>query len=234
MPFGIGDLLGLSQGGVWGIDETPYSPITFPLELPAPVQAGNAVSPRRVVFRSMNATVATQSSFTYKSQIQSLNADMWIVDITFPPMERDAAEELIAFLLTLQGQKGTFLIGDPLGRLPRGVATGTPLVRDSNQTGRILTTQGWTPDTADILKAGDWIGIGQRGYKVLRNVDSNSAGEATLDIYPMLRETPAAGDPILTEDVKILMRLNSSAYDVWNADETRTYGLSFSAQEALS
>lgn len=228
MAFGVIDLLSLSQGGVTGVDEVPYEAISFPLAMPT------NVSPRRVSFRAMNSIALTSSAFTYAQQVQSNNADLWIIDVTLPPMVRERAEEWIAFLLTLQGQLGTFLIGDPLGAAPRGVATGTPLVKDGMQTGRMLTTKGWTPSIAGILKAGDWIQIGQRGHKVLRDVNSDTTGDAILDIWPKLREVPAEDDPIITEDVKILARLTSSNYEIWNADETLAYGLTFSAIEAIT
>lgn len=234
MAFGIIDILSLSQGGFTGIDSAGYVPISFPLSLPSPLVNGVAVAPRRVSFRAMEAIAITQSPFTYLTQVQSYDADMWIAEVVLPPMERDAAEEWNAFLLTLQGQKGTFLLGDPLGGTPRGVATGTPLVKDGGQTGRVLTTKGWTPDVTNILRKGDWIGIGQRGYKLLRDVDSDSSGDAILDIFPKLREVPPQNEPIITSNVKVLMRLSSSTRDVWSADETRTYAISFSAIEALS
>jgi hypothetical protein len=227
MAFGVIDLLSLSQGGVSGIADTPYEEITFPLSLPV------NVSPRRISFRGMNSVAMTSSAYTYAQQIQSNNADLWLADVALPPMIRSTAEEWIAFLLTLQGQLGTFLIGDPLGATPRGVATGTPLVKDGMQTGRKLTTKGWTPLVNGILKAGDWIQLGQRGHKVLRDANSDSAGDATLDIWPRLREVPAEDDPIVTSNVKILMRLASSNFEIWNADETLAYGLTFSAIEAI-
>lgn len=227
MTFGIIDLFSLGQGGITGIGEVPYTAISFPLSMPT------NKSPRRIQIRAASANVVTQSPYNFYTQVQSSNADMWLAEVELPPMVREDAEEWLGFLLTLQGQLGTFLLGDPLGSSPRGIATGTPLVRDAGQSGRKLATKGWTPSTTGILKAGDWIGLGQRGHKVLRDVDSNASGEAILDIYPRLREIPNINDPVTTENVKTLMRLAGSTYNIWSADETRAYSISFSAVEAL-
>lgn len=227
MSFGIIDLFSLGQGGITGIGEVPYTAISFPLAMPT------NKSPRRIQIRAASVNVVTQSPFNYFTQVQSSNADMLFAEVELPPMVRDDAEEWLAFLLTLQGQLGTFLLGDPLGASPRGVATGTPQVRDAGQSGRKLATKGWTPNTTGILKAGDWVGLGQRGYKLLRDADSNASGEAILDIFPRIREIPNVNDTITTENVKTLMRLAGSTYDVWSADETRAYAISFSAVEAL-
>jgi len=150
-------------------------------------------------------------------------------------MQRETAEPWIAFLLALQGPKGTFYLRDPLSPEPRGVATGTPLIMGSNQTGNVIVTDGWTASTTGILKLGDKIQMGSRLYSVMgtSDVDSNGSGEATIDIWPRLRESPADNENIITVESAGIFRLANQMTNLWSADETRIYDLSFDCVEAI-
>lgn len=179
---------------------------------------------------------AVQSPFTAKQQIYRYTGQFWEADITLPPMKRPDAEYWISFLLKLNGPYGTFLLGDPNGATPRGVATGTPRVNGAGQSGGDLITDGWTPDTTGILKAGDYIQIGVDSqadlYKVLDDVDSDASGNATLTVWPDLRTSYANDTIIYTQNTKGLFRLTSSQAG-WDINEASIYGLTFGAREAI-
>jgi hypothetical protein len=131
---------------------------------------------------------------------------------------------------------GTFLLGDPAGKTPRGVATGTPLVNGANQAGKQLVTDGWTINIANILRAGDYIqvatGATQRLYKNLTDANSNPSGQATFDIFPTLHEPPADNASIVTASAKGLFRLASNDTE-WSVDAAQLYGVAFEAIEAI-
>jgi len=203
--------------------------ITFPLSIPA------SCKPKRVQFYAVNAVNLSRSPFTFDTQVQEFSGQSWGADISFPPLERDAAEELVAFLLALQGPRGTFMVYDPLNTESRGFASGVPLVDGAAQTGNTLATKGWTVDIAGILKLGDKIQIANRLYAVMGtdDVDSQSDGKAVIDIWPRLRESPADGESIITEQAKGLFRLANQTVNLWSADETRTYDISLSCVEAI-
>lgn len=148
-------------------------------------------------------------------------------------MTRDEFEEWVCFLLMLNGPKGTFLVGDSLARDPQGVATGTPLVNGGSQTGNSLITDGWTGNTTNILKAGDYLQIGNRLYKNLQDVNSDSGGNATLDIFPRLRESPANNAGITLSNTIGTFRLPEIDYELYTSDPFKIGGLSFTALEAI-
>jgi hypothetical protein len=178
----------------------------------------------------------SQSPFTAVQQVYRYTGQFWEADITLPPMKRADAEYWISFLLKLNGPYGTFLMGDPNGATARGVATGTPLVNGSGQTGNELVTDGWTTSTTGILKAGDYIQLGtgatSRLYKVLDDVNSDGSGNATLTVWPDLRSAPADNAAITVSNTKTTFRLNS-AQTSWDINEATIYGLTFGAREAL-
>lgn len=179
----------------------------------------------------------SQSPFTLEEQSYKWPGEMWTVDFVMPPMKDDVAREWKAFGLKLQGQYGYFLMGDPLGRVPKGVATGTPLVNGINQNGNTLSTNGWTPNVQNILMAGDYIqlgsGVSSKLHMVTENVNSNSSGEANLPLEPALRSSPADNAPIVVNNPRGVFRLTSNTW-MWQVSPGPFYRMSFQAQEVVS
>ena len=204
--------------------------ITYPLTLPAaPIFNSARFTARAVVGLS-------ESPFTGQSQVQEY-AGQWLeAELSLPPMTRPQAEYWTAFLLKLNGLRGTFLLGDPAGKKPRGVATGTPVVNGAGQTGNALITNGWTISTTGILLAGDYIQLGTgataRLYKVLDDANSDGAGAATLTLWPSLRTSPGSGAAVVVNNTVGLFRLVSNEM-VWNIGEAINYGLVIASREAL-
>lgn len=203
--------------------------ISFPLSLPSyPGAAGIASFSLRA-----NPFVAMlRSPWSGATQVQEHQGQLWFAEVSIALCKRPEAEPWAAFLETLKGPFGTFLMGDPWGKAPRGAATGTPLVKGGSQTGETLLTDGWS-NSITALKAGDYIQIGQRLYKVKQDASSDGSGNATLEIFPKLRESPADNAPIITSSPKGLFRLADSDVPLFDLDTDRLYDISFTAVEAL-
>lgn len=191
---------------------------------------------RSVELRATNAVIYEMSPFTFAGQAQASSGQMWQADVTLPPMKREDAEKWIAWLVSLRGQFGTFNMGDPSAATPRGVATGTPRVNGSSQTGEDLNIDGCTPDITGWLKAGDYIQLGAAGtatlHKVLADVDTNASGEATLSLWPHIRSAPANNATVVVSDTVGRWRLASNESS-WSVNEASIYGITFSAREAI-
>lgn len=204
--------------------------ITYPISLPS------TPGPRTLEWTPVAAVARLASPFTFQQQIQAHQGQLWRVRITLPPMAADTAEEWIAALLSLNGMQGSFLFGDSVRKTPRGVATGTPLVKGAGQSGQTLVTDGWSNSITGILKRGDWIQLGsgasQRAYKVLADANSNGSGEATFDIWPRLRESPADNAPLTIANTKMCMRLADNVMD-YSVSVAKHYGFEIDAIEAL-
>ena len=204
-------------------------PISYPLNFPA-------VGIRNVTIRARSVVGLNASPFTGQQQVYKHQGQWWEMEVTLPPMKRADAEQVAAFLVKLNGRFGTFTFGDPLNTAPRGVGTGTPLVNGAGQTGTDLVTDGWTPDTTGILKAGDWIQLGSgatsRLHKVLDDVNSDGSGNATLTLFPDLRSSPADNAAITVSSPKGLWRLAANEVD-YSIDEASIYGMTFACVEAL-
>lgn len=202
--------------------------ISYPLALPT------SVSTRRVTFKKRSSVGVAQSPWDYSMQTQQHAGQAWMATLEFPPLTEEQAADLESFILSLNGMEGTFLLGDPLRTAPRGIATGTPLVKGASQTGQSLLTDGWTANTTGILLRGDYIQIQNRLYRTLQDVNSDGSTNATIDIFPRLRESPADNDSILLNRCVGTFRLADNENSILDIGLDRyNSGFSFSAIEAL-
>lgn len=202
---------------------------TYPLTFPD-------IGIRSINIRAKTVVGASVSPFTGQQQVYKHQGQWWEMEVSMPPMKRDEAEQVASFLLKMNGKYGTFLLGDKANTAPRGVGTGSPLVKGSSQTGDQLLTDGWTSSTTGILKAGDWIQVGSgsstRLHKVLDDVNSDGSGNATLNIFPSIRTSPADNTVITVNSPKGIWRLSSNETD-FSIDEASVYGITFACVEAL-
>lgn len=205
-------------------------PISYPRALPTHTGI------RSINLRAVNVTAVSESVFTLRQQVYKHSGERWEAEITLPPMKRADAEGWIAWLLSMRGREGTFLLGDPLGGTARGSVGGTPVVNGGSQTGDSISIDGCTASQTGWLKAGDYIQLGAGAsaslHKVLQDVSSSGAGQATIDIWPSIRTAPADGAAIVVNNAKGVFRLTSPNVD-WAIDEASIYGLTFPAVEVI-
>ena len=208
--------------------------ITYPLTLPT------VSGIRSITLRTINSIGVSRSPFTYKEQVFDYGGQSWEADISLPPMDRAEAEEWVSFIVKLKGQSGTFLLGDPSGATPRGSASsapGTPVVNGASQLGGELSIGGLPTSATGYLLAGDYIqlgnGSGSRLHKVLSDVDTDGSGNATLDIYPDIRVSPADASSVVVSNAKGVFRLSANEIS-WSINEITIFGVTFGAREAIA
>lgn len=161
-----------------------------------------------------NKVAISRSEFTSQQQVQEHQGSMWRGKVSLPQMKRENAEDWLGFLAALHGRFGTFLIGDPNGETARGVATGTPLLRNranlliySEQFDNVAWADIGTPvvtanttaapdgaTTADTIEDND--GAGLEGLEQDVTVADDSV-ERTFSVY--LKEGTAAETTIRIE-----------------------------------
>ena len=125
------------------------------------------------------------------------------------------------------------MIGDPKAKVPKGAPAGVPVVAGAAQTGYALATRGWMANKYRLMLPGDFIQIGYRFYKLRDQVDSNGAGNATLTIWPNLRDLPADGAAIQLTHCKGLFRLKNASGNK-SSTNVGNYGVSgFAIREAI-
>ncbi len=203
---------------------------TYPLNLPSHTGI------KSIELRAINAVIFEMSPFTFVGQAQASAGQMWQADVTLPPMKRDDAAVWVAWLVSLRGRFGTFLMGDPNGATPRGSIGGTPLVNGAGQTGETLLIDGCTANVTNWLKAGDYVQLGSGAtatlHKVLADASSNGSGQVTLSLWPHIRSAPADNAAVTVTNAVGRFRLSSNETS-WSIDEASIYGISFGAMEVV-
>lgn len=208
--------------------------IAYPLTLPT------TIGIEQIELRANNVVAVSESPFTFVQQTVVHQGQRWEASIQIPPVRKDLAEPWVAFLLSLQGRRGTFLLGDPNMAAPRGSAAstpGTPLVDGALSIGDSeITIDGLPASATGYLKAGDYIQLGSAGtstlHKVLADVDSDGAGEATVDIWPSVRRVVANDEAVVVSNTKGLFRLAANVSS-WSINNSSAYGISFDAVEVI-
>jgi hypothetical protein len=76
---------------------------------------------------------------------------------------------------------------------PNGTGGGVPLVNGASQTGGSIITDTWSNNITNVVRAGDVLKFaGDNGvYRVRSDHNSNGSGQATINIVPNLRLSPA-------------------------------------------
>lgn len=231
--------------------------ITYPLSFPTTIGLTDSN------FKMRTSVSVNESPFSYTQQVYNWQGERWEVDVVLPLMKRAVAEEYKAFLASLKGKFGTFLMYVPSSRENLGnyldtskalltisgsqlktissidiwTSVGQPYCIAGLAGSKTLTLSGMVASATDVLKAGDYFHIGTgsstRLYKVLKDVNSNSNGEATIDIFPALRRDIVHSEKIEIEQPRGLFRLNSNVTE-FPSDYNNLFSISFSAIEAIS
>ena len=190
-------------------------------------------APQSVEYSLIDNDGMTISPFNSRQQAYGWGGAHMEANLTYAPQTRAQGAELWAFLMACRGRLNVFQFGDPKASAPRGNPVGNPgLDPDVVQSGIAIQTVGWTPNAQGVLLPGDWFSIGYRLHCVIAQVNADSNGNATIEIWPNVRENPLAWTPIITASPKGLWRLKSSSRR-WSQTCDLTYGFNFEILEAL-
>lgn len=192
--------------------------ITYPLDTP------DTIGIEQIEIRAANAVVTSQSPFTYKQQVIAHTGQRWEATVGIPSVRRDKAAEWTAMLVALKGSQGTFLLGDPDYKEPRGTVSSVTVTGDTrDETVSVVMT--------GSLLAGDYIQLGSGATARLHKVLQDQTGDGDLEIWPALRDDYSGATAIYTNP-KGVFRLSQNVTS-WAINNSSAYGISFEAVEAL-
>ena len=184
--------------------------------------------PRRA-FRAARAAVP--SPFTGTAEEQDMGGRWWEYDITVAPSKGQSARALGALFARIVDE-GRFLFVDPsactVGNL------GTPVVNGANQTGKTLAVSGLAAG-APLIRAGAFLSLGIEGdtrfHEIVADVTPDGSGNATIQIRPALRMSPANGAAVEINAPKVLLRPVRDIPESVAAGDIHRFA--FSAREAI-
>jgi len=163
----------------------------------------------------------------------------WFGEFEVAPGAAADVAEWRAKLALLSGMADRFIARDSLNTTPRGVATGTPLVDGSAQSGRTFNTKGWAINITGILLEGDYLSfINLDGFNELHivtaDVNSDGTGLAALTVEPPLRAAPTDGTAITVTNPSCEMMLVDDQQAVWDMDDNKWFRIGFSGIEVFT
>jgi len=167
-------------------------------------------APRSIEWRIEANTQTFTSPLSGSVQTLELPGARWGVSFVFEDLPEADSVKLETFLAKMRGQAGRCYLYHFARPTPRGVATGTPLVKGANQTGNTLVTDGWSNSITGILLAGDFFGVNGELKQLVEDANSNGSGEATLVFESPLRAKPADNAALTTSKPTSVFRLTSS------------------------
>ena len=204
---------------------------TYPLAMPT--------SPNftRSEWGISRAVSTSQSPFTFSTQAFKFAGAKWYSTVTLPPMKREQASEWLAFFMQLQGQFGTFLMGDPDAKAVQGTIANTVAVNANFSVGAYdVTIDGADASESKLFKKGDYVqfnsGASSKMHMIIADVASNGSGVATLAIEPPLSAALGNNATVTYVSPKCVMRMTTNE-QTWSADRISLYGVSFSCEEVL-
>ena len=191
--------------------------ITYPVSTPTDIGIA------QIELGATNAVAVSKSPFTFATQVHAYSGEMWSANVTIPTVRKDLAEPWVAFLMSLRGQYGTFLLGDPNNTSPRGTATAATVSGSLGDRSVTVTMTG-------TLLAGDYIQLGSGANAKLHKVLVDQSGNGTLEIWPALRGN-FSGAATLT-NTKGVFRLASNQTN-WSIGNSSAYSIQFEAMEDI-
>ena len=195
--------------------------ISYPLSFP------NNNSICSIDLTTRNAIAVSRSPFTYAEQIHSYSGQQWEAVVTLKPMVRSDAEAWLSFLVSLRGQYGTFLLGDPGGySLQSSAAPSSATITGSAGSGSLSVTMTGT------ITAGDYIQIGSSSSATLHKVLETKVNSGTLEVWPFLRVNHNSATSLVLTNPRGRFRLASNETN-WSLNELRHYGITFAAMEVI-
>lgn len=184
-----------------------------PIEIPAVLLRATSITWRMDTNHALAA-----SPFSGHVQAQRGQLERWAFTMEIRRLTREEMQAAQGFFLALEASLNTFRMHDPAACQPLGVATGSPVLAATAASGaRTLSISGFTPSVSNILRAGDWIQIGDQLAKVVADVSSSATGTASVTIWPKVMVEVASGQPVVVREAKGIFRFTSQLPE-WTAD----------------
>ena len=167
-----------------------------------------SIIPNSMTLNLRANTKTFTSSFNNSRLTAKFPGKHWVASLSFSNLYPREVAELKSFLWSLDGADGRFYM--PLFDNMGAPAKGSPVALGTDQTGGVLTTNGWTPNTI-ILTRGDYFEINNELKMVTNTISSSATGQATIEFTPWLRTAAQTGDAITTLNPKGMFMLTDDS-----------------------
>lgn len=150
--------------------------------------------PNGLTWRLIQPSQVNVSEWTGSRQVLASGRGWWECEYSLPVIS--GTKNVLAwrsFFAQARGTANDFQV--PVDVVAQTTLPNAVLVKGAGQTGRSIITDGW-PGSTTVLKAGQYVTIGNQLLQLTANATSNGSGEATLTFEPSIRSAPADNAPV--------------------------------------
>lgn len=192
--------------------------------------------PKEIVPSSMSWYLVSNSktfvsTFNGSSQTVRFPGSRWHCTLTFNNLVEKLSRQLEALTAELDGESGRVKISNWIRKgLPD---IGEPIVSVAGQTGRILQTKGWKPNSV-VIRKGDYLTVNNELKMITTDVQSDASGNAAISISPALRYSPQVNEKIETLSPFGIFKLTSNDQGKFNFRPGVFTNVTLEFEEALN
>jgi len=173
-------------------------------------------------------------SVSGKRVTRKYGSQYFTLDITLPPLSKDDAMDVFAFLKKQQNSFDKFDYTYPITNRGANRTQTDIVVNGSHSVGdSTIALSGFDNSTSNVLKAGDVIKFANHDkvYMVESNLTSDSSGNATVTISPSIIATLANSEAVTVDQPNFKVYLDSDI--LYSTNNSGLFSISFSLRECI-
>ena len=190
---------------------------------------------RSLNFKDNRPTLLNQT-LSGKKQVRQIGSQYFSFTVQMPPLQREKAQEVFAFLQKQKGSFEDFTIVAPLDNLGAGKAETDIQVVGAHTSGDAsIVLDGFTASQTGALKAGDIIKFANHSkvYMVQSDIDSDGTGALTVLISPNLVASLADNEAVTVNKPSFTVYLENNEI-MYSTDASGFYSISFDVREVIT
>jgi len=173
-------------------------------------------------------------SVSGKRVTRKYGSQFFTLDITLPPLSKDDAMDVFAFLKKQQNSFDKFDFTYPITNRGANRTQTDIVVNGSHSVGdNTIALSGFDASTTDVLKAGDIIKFANHDkvYMLASDLDSDGSGNGTATISPSIISTLANSEAVTVDSPNFKVYLNSDV--LYTTNTSGLFSISFSLRECI-
>ena len=191
------------------------------------------IKPSSLSLQDVRPNLINQS-VSGKRVTRKYGSQYYLLDISLPPLSKDNAMDVFAFLKKQQNSFDKFDYQYPITNRGANISQTDIVVNGSHSVGdNTIALSGFDNSTSNVLKAGDLIKFANHTkiYMVEADLTSDSSGNATVTISPSIIDTLANSEAVTVDQPNFKVYLNSDV--LYTTDASGLFSITFSLRECI-
>ena len=191
------------------------------------------IKPSSLSLQDVRPNLINQS-VSGKRVTRKYGSQYYLLDISLPPLSKDNAMDVFAFLKKQQNSFDKFDYQYPITNICANISQTDIVVNGSHSVGdNTIALSGFDNSTSNVLKAGDLIKFANHTkiYMVEADLTSDSSGNATVTISPSIIDTLANSEAVTVDQPNFKVYLNSDV--LYTTDASGLFSITFSLRECI-